>query len=85
MSKENFKEENFKEKNIKEENLKKKEKFKIEEAFAELEDIVKKMEASDATLEESFDLYTKGCKLLSKCNEQIDMYEKKLIVLSDGE
>ena len=62
-----------------------KENFKIEEAFDEIETIVKKMEEKDVTLEESFDLYTKGCQLLSKCNEQIDMYEKKLIVLSDGE
>ena len=62
-----------------------KENFKIEEAFDELEVIVKKMEEKDVTLEESFDLYTKGCQLLSKCNEQIDMYEKKIIILSDGE
>lgn len=62
-----------------------KENFKIEEAFNELEDIVKKMEEESVSLEESFDLYSKGCKLLSKCNEQIDMYEKKLMVLSDGE
>ncbi len=62
-----------------------KENFKIEEAFDELEVIVKKMEEKDVTLEESFDLYTKGCQLLSKCNEQIDAYEKKIIVLSDGE
>ena len=59
-----------------------KENFKIEEAFEELETIVKKMEEKDVTLEESFSLYTKGCDLLSKCNEQIDMYEKKIMVLS---
>lgn len=59
--------------------------FKIEDAFDEIESIVRKMEEKDVTLEESFDLYTKGCQLLSKCNEQIDSYEKKIIILSDGE
>lgn len=62
-----------------------KENFKIEEGFETLEAIVKEMENKDTTLEKSFELYTKGCEILAKCNEQIDMYEKKLIILSDGE
>ncbi len=57
--------------------------FKLEKAFEEIEEIVKKMEEKDISLEESFDLYTKGCKLLGKCNEQIDGIEKKIMILEE--
>ena len=35
----------------------------IEEQFASIEDIISKMEAGEVTLDETFDLYKKGCKM----------------------
>lgn len=58
----------------------------LEEMFQHLEDVIRAMENGDVTLEESFDLYSKGMELLKKCNRTIDEVEKKVLVLDeDGE
>ncbi|SFR67497.1 exodeoxyribonuclease VII small subunit [Anaeromicropila populeti] len=57
----------------------------LEDSFAELDEIITKLEQGDLTLEESFQLYNDGMKLLKKCNDSIDKVEKKLIVLSERE
>ncbi len=60
--------------------------FKLEEAFDKLDVIVEDLEKADISLEESFNLYQDGMKLLKACNDTIDKVEKELIVLSkDGE
>lgn len=60
-----------------------KEKKTLEGAFEELENIIEKMNDRDVSLDESFALYTEGTKLLKYCNEQLDMVEKKMLVLSE--
>ena len=44
------------------------------------------MEQEDISLEESFQIYKNGMELLKKCNQSIDMVEKRVLVLNeDGE
>lgn len=55
----------------------------LEEAFAELENVIEKMNDREVSLDDSFDLYAKGTKLLKECNEQLDAVEKKMLVLNE--
>lgn len=55
----------------------------LEKAFEELEEIIEKMNDREVSLDDSFSLYTEGTKLLKYCNEQLDMVEKKMLVLSE--
>jgi exodeoxyribonuclease VII small subunit len=64
-------------------NMKEKEN-KLEQSFLELNDIIKKLESEDISLEDSFSLYQEGMKLLKSCNESIDRVEKQLIVLGEA-
>ena len=57
----------------------------IEEAFAQIRELLAEMESEDVTLERSFADYEKGMKLIRLCNEKIDTVEKKVQMLSaDG-
>ena len=56
----------------------------LETAFTELESIIKKMEDTQLPLEEAFDSYQKGMEVLKICNEQIDMVEKKVLVIDES-
>lgn len=53
----------------------------VEQAFAELEKLVKRMESDDISLEESFSCYEKGIRLVRFCNDRIDRVEKKVQML----
>ena len=55
----------------------------LEKAFEELEVIIEKMNDREVSLDDSFSLYTEGTKLLKYCNEQLDIVEKKMLVLSE--
>jgi exodeoxyribonuclease VII small subunit len=58
----------------------------IETAFEELDDMIHRMESREVTLDDSFQLYNDGMKLLKYCNDKIDKVEKKMLVLDeDGE
>ena len=58
----------------------------LEMMFRDLEEVIEKMENSDVTLEQSFELYDRGMKQKKKCNQTIDEVEKKVLVLDeDGE
>lgn len=57
----------------------------IEQSFEELDRIMEKLESPDITLEESFQYYEAGMKLIQSCSEKIDTVEKKIIVLHGGE
>lgn len=58
----------------------------LEEVFAQLEDVIQKMEQGDVSLEESFALYHRGMDMVKKCNDKIDKVEKKILVLdNEGE
>ena len=56
--------------------------LKLEEAFEKLEETVEALEREDISLEESFQIYKNGMELLKKCNQSIDMVEKKVLVLN---
>ena len=60
------------------------EELTLETLFADLDEVVEKMESGDTTLEESFQLYQKGISMLKQCNEKIDLIEKQVLVLEEN-
>ena len=54
----------------------------FEQAFAELEETVHKLEAGGLTLEESLALFERGQALAAHCNAQLDQAELKVRQLS---
>lgn len=56
---------------------------KIEDNFKELDEIVEKMQSEEVSLDESFELYQKGLKLVKDSNEQIDTIEKKIKAIDE--
>ena len=64
---------------------KKLEEMTLEESFARLDKMLEKMEDRELPLEESFRLYQQGMQLLARCNEKIDVVEKKIRIMNgDG-
>lgn len=59
------------------------EKMTIDRGFDSLEEILEKMESEKISLEESFQLYNKGIKLVKQLKDKLDDTEKKLIVLEE--
>ena len=53
----------------------------VEEAFARLEQLIRRMESEDISLEDSFACYEQGIRLVRYCNERIDRVEKKVQIL----
>lgn len=56
----------------------------LEESFAELDAVVERLESRDISLEESFQVYQKGMKLLRECGEKIDRVEKEILQLEEN-
>jgi exodeoxyribonuclease VII small subunit len=56
-------------------------KEKFEEALGRLEDIVKRMEAGDMTLEESLKAFEEGIKLARLCSRRLDEAERRVEML----
>ena len=54
----------------------------FEQAFAELEETVRKLEAGGLALEESLALFGRGQALAARCNTQLDQAELKVKKLS---
>ena len=54
---------------------------KFEEALGKLEDIVKKMESGDMTLEESLKAFEEGIKLARLCSRKLDEAERRVEIL----
>lgn len=57
----------------------------LEASFAEVNDIISKLEKEEISLEESFLLYQNGMQLLKYCNDSIDKVEKQLIILGEND
>lgn len=55
----------------------------LEDAFAQIEEVIRRLETEDITLEESFSAYNQGMALLAKCNENIDRVEKKVLKVNE--
>lgn len=60
-------------------------KITIEESFASLDVLIEELQNGDLTLEESFQKYEEGMKLIKNCNTAIDKVEKKLEVINGEE
>ena len=56
-------------------------KDKFEEAVGKLEDIVRKMETGDMTLEESLKAFEEGIKLARLCSRKLDEAERRVEIL----
>ncbi|MBO5879620.1 MAG: exodeoxyribonuclease VII small subunit [Clostridia bacterium] len=56
----------------------------FEEAFSQLEDIVKKLEGGGLSLDESLEAFEKAVKLVKLCNEKIEKAEAKVKILVEG-
>lgn len=56
----------------------------IEQTFADLDQILERLEAVDTSLEDSFVCYEAGMKLVKSLGEKIDKVEKQLIVLQES-
>ena len=60
-------------------------KLSLEESFERLNDILQALQSGELTLEESFQKYEEGMKMIKNCSDAIDKVEKKLIVLDGSE
>ena len=57
----------------------------FEKAFAELEQIVKRLESEELPLDESLELFEKGIRLSRFCNAKLEEVEKKIeLILADS-
>ena len=68
---------------MKEEQMPQDEKFSLEEAFEQIEEVISHLETEEITLEQSFQEYNRGMKLLQHCNETIDRVEKKVLQINE--
>ena len=64
--------------------MKEKKRESLDQMFAQLEEVAGKMEGEEISLEESFELYSKGMNLLKQCSQAIDEVEKKVLVLDEN-
>lgn len=56
----------------------------LESSFEDLETILSKLEDNTTNLDDSFQLYQQGIKLLKTCNDSIDKIEKKIVILNES-
>lgn len=55
----------------------------LEETFEQIEEVIALLETEEITLEQSFQEYNRGMKLLQHCNEAIDRVEKKVLQINE--
>ena len=65
------------------ENAEKKE-LSLEQAISEVETIIRQMEASDISLEDSFKLYQQGIEQIKGCNGMLDTVEKQMLIIGQN-
>ena len=58
-------------------------KFTVEQAFEELDAIVEELEKEETSINDALKLYTKGVKLVKRCQDSLDAIEKELIILEE--
>ncbi len=59
-------------------------KMTYEEAYAKLEELVRKMENGELSLDESIKSYEEGMKLLGICEGELNKYEKIIEKFESG-
>ncbi len=57
----------------------------FEQAAAELEEIVKKLEKGELMLDESISCFQRGVELTKYCSKKLDEAERSITMLIDGE
>ena len=57
----------------------------FEEALSALEEIVRKLESSDTTLDDSLKSFEEAVKLVKICNEKLDNARSRVSMLVEGE
>ena len=57
----------------------------FEKSLTELENIIKKLESEDVSLDESIALFEKGVVLSNECRKTLEKAENKIITLTDAE
>lgn len=55
----------------------------LEENFARLEETIERLESEELSLEEAFQAYSEGMRILKRCNDQIDRVEKQVLKLNE--
>lgn len=58
--------------------------YTYESAVSELEEIIKKLETGNSSLEEAMSLYQRGILLSNFCSIQLENAEKKIMMLADS-
>ena len=56
----------------------------LEESFEKLDEMLNELESPDISLEESFQVYQEGMRLIRQCNETIDRVEKSVLKLNEN-
>jgi len=56
----------------------------LEQLFGKLEESIAQLEGEDISLEDSFQLYKEGMKLVQTCNGRIDRVEKEVLKLNEN-
>lgn len=56
----------------------------INETFEKLDSILKDMENPELSLEDSFEKYNEGLKLIRQCNNSIEKIEQQLTILEEN-
>lgn len=54
---------------------------KLQEKFAELDQVLEQLQQKDISLEDAFARYQRGVELVRECNTQIDRVEKTVKIL----
>ena len=60
-------------------------KFDFEKSLGELENIIKKLESGDCTLDESVALFEQGIKYTNECRAALKNAHAKIVTLSEAE
>ena len=57
----------------------------FEESLTELQEIIRKMESGQCSLEESIQEFKKGTELIKHCDQILDNYEKMITAVTPAE
>ena len=63
--------------------MEEKQEITLEEAFAQLDEIIEAMQGRELTLEQAFASYERGMKLVKLCSGKVDLVEKQVMMLSE--
>lgn len=61
-----------------------KQELSLEEMFVQVEEVIAHLETEEITLEDSFQEYNRGMRLLQCCNAAIDRVEKKVLQMNES-